>query len=446
MMDKSASIAPKRKLSKWLRIFPIIFFMIYLSATVLFFAAGPFQYPVDNPGSLYTFLVLVHIALFAGYWGSAFGWPRSYFGKWRVSQLLYWSAAASLLLLLPTSLVRTGSLIPNIVSGLANPGEAYARTASIAAQPEGLPTIEYMRIFAGPMLGLLLPLTVFYWARLSTRTRIMGVAGILGTVALFIGMGTNKAIADTVLLLPWMTFAGYKAGVLPLNRQRIVAIAACGVAAFILFLAFFAAGMLGREGSPVSVGFFPATGSKVDTENVLIRQLGETPTAVVLGLDIYLTPGYYALSLALREPFVPMFGVGNSTFLYRQAARLTGDNEILKAPYPVRIEKYGWDSDGLWSSIYPWIASDVSFPGTIVIVYLIGRLFALAWLDTLAGANPFAVVMFSQFLIMLFYFPANNQLLQSGEGFAAFWVTLFLWWRTRRPAQPLSAREAACSA
>ena len=303
-------------------------------------------------------------------------------------------------------------------------------------------TCEYLR---GHCSGFCCRLPSFT-GRALDENPIMGVAGILGTVALFIGMGTNKAIADTVLLLPWMTFAGYKAGILPLNRQRIVAIASCGVAAFILFLAFFAAGMLGREGSPVSVGFFPATGSKVDTENVLIRQLGETPTAVVLGLDIYLTPGYYALSLALREPFVPMFGVGNSTFLYRQAARLTGDNEILKAPYPVRIEKYGWDSDGLWSSIYPWIASDVSFPGTIVIVYLIGRLFALAWLDTLAGANPFAVVMFSQFLIMLFYFPANNQLLQSGEGFAAFWVTLFLWWRTRRPAQPVRAREAACSA
>ena len=262
---------------------------------------------------------------------------------------------------------------------------------------------------------------------------------------MFIAMGTNKAIADTVLLLPWMIFAGYKAGMLQLSPRRIMALALSGAFAFALFLVFFGAGMLDRAGSPVISGFFPAAESRADTDNFLIRELGVAPTAIVMGLDLYLTPGYYALSLALREPFVPMFGVGNSTFLYRQAARLTGDSDILKAPYPVRIEKYGWDSDGLWSSIYPWIASDVSFPGTILIVYIIGRLFALSWLDTLAGANPFAVVMFSQFLIMLFYFPANNQLLQSGEGFTAFWVTLILWWRTRRPAVPSRARVVAHS-
>ena len=53
-------------------------------------------------------------------------------------------------------------------------------------------------------------------------------------------------------------------------------------------------------------------------------------------------------------------------------------------------------------------------------------------LDTLQGANPFAVAMFAQFVIMLFYFNANNQCLQAGEGFAAFSILLILWLKTRR--------------
>ena len=109
----------------------------------------------------------------------------------------------------------------------------------------------------------------------------------------------------------------------------------------------------------------------------------------------------------------------------------------MEKPYPVRIEKYGWDSVGLWSSIYPWIASDVSFSGTILVVFLVGRLFALSWLDTLSGHNPFAVVMFSILAIVLFYFPANNQMLQSGEGFTAFWGILLLWLRSRRTESAL---------
>jgi hypothetical protein len=438
MQNATRQRPPHKQFSRWVRIFPIVFFLVYLTGTVLFFVAGPFEYPVDNPWTLYLFLALAHLALFAGYWRAASGQPKQYFGTWKPPQLLFWSATLSLLLLMPTSLARTGNAIPDIVDGIVNTGDAYSRTVSLSEQPRGLPIIEYVRIFSGPLIGLLLPLTVFYWTQLPRTTRVLAVAGMLGTVALFVAMGTNKAIADTVLLVPWMIFAGYKAGKLQLKPGRILALGLCSVLAFILFFAFFGLAMEGRSGSPAVTGYFPATGATADTGNFLIGGLSAGPAAVITGLDIYLTPGYYALSLSLREPFVPMYGVGNSMFLYRQAARLTGDESIMKKPYPARIEKYGWDAYGLWSSIYPWIASDVSFPGTIFIVYLIGRLFAWSWLDTLGGANPFAVAMFSQFLIMLFYFPANNQLLQSGEGFTAFWVTLFLWLRTR--SRTVSAR------
>ncbi len=129
---------------------------------------------------------------------------------------------------------------------------------------------------------------------------------------------------------------------------------------------------------------------------------------------------------------MPTFGVGNSFFLVRQAARIPGLEDLDQQPYPMRIEENGWDAYAFWSTIYPWIASDVSFPGTLVVVFLIGRLFALCWLDTLNGANPFAIAMFAQFLTMLYYFSANNQCLQAGEGFSAFSSLLILWLTTRR--------------
>ena len=165
----------------------------------------------------------------------------------------------------------------------------------------------------------------------------------------------------------------------------------------------------------------------------------------MLGLDFYLTHGYYALSLSLREPFVPCWGVGNSYFLFRQAARILDDDSILRKPYPYRIEKYGWDAEGVWSSIYPWIASDTSFPGSLIVIFLVGVAFGAAWLDTLQGSNPFAVAMFSEFVIMLLYFPANNQVLQSGEGLIGFFGTLvaWLWTRDGDPATRLVGGQTA---
>jgi hypothetical protein len=128
---------------------------------------------------------------------------------------------------------------------------------------------------------------------------------------------------------------------------------------------------------------------------------------------------------------VPTYGYGNSFFLTRQAERLTGVSNLWKDTYPARIEYRGWDSYGLWSSIYPWLASDLTFPGVLVAVFFVGWMFGAVWRDILVGKNPFAVALFAQLVLMLFYFPANNQLMQSGEGLSGFVVILIAWLRTR---------------
>lgn len=88
---------------------------------------------------------------------------------------------------------------------------------------------------------------------------------------------------------------------------------------------------------------------------------------------------------------------------------------------------------GNWPTIYPWIASDVTFPGTVVIVFLVGWLSARVWLDVLGGQNPFAVALLGQLLLMLYFFPAHNRIMQSGEGVVALLVFLLAWLFLRQP-------------
>jgi hypothetical protein len=435
------SLAKGSSARTWVRLFPILFFFGYLNFTVFLFVLGPWEYPVESAFRLYLFLALAHLALLLGYLSAAFRNPAQYSGKWALSRLVKISVVLNLVLLLPTSRFRTGRFIPDIIGGITDPGGAYAR--SFILREGGEPLIEYLRIFLGPLLYMALPLTVFYWNRLSRKVRAWGIVSICGTVVLFIAMGTNKAIADTVLLVPCLVIAAYCAGQMKLSRKQILRIGAASLLSSLLFLAYFGFAVSSRQGSPVTEGYLLSAHTRLDEDNFLIRNMPPAPAAALIGLDIYLTQGYYALGLSLQEPFVPMYGVGNSMFLYRQAARITGNAEMAERPYPVRIEEYGWDAEGLWSSIYPWIASDVSFPGAIVVVFLIGRLFAQSWVDTLSGNNPLAVVMFSIFVIVLFYFPANNQMLQSGEGFTAFWGILILWRYTRR--RVLAVRTCARS-
>lgn len=413
------------------RLFPIIFFLSYLTFTVLLFAFGPWRYPMAKTGQLYFFLALAHLALLLGYLSAIFRAPAVSRYRLNYGTLVVISSVVALLVFLPTSAARTGHAIPRVVEGLNDPGVAYAASLRLREAETGF--AEYLRILLGPILALSFPLTWFAFRRLTPLQRMLGITAMLSTVILFIAMGTNKAIADTVLLIPWMVWAGHLASVSRVTRKFGLLIAAVALLGFTGFLMFFTKTTAGRAGSITVAGILPTTGAYVDTENKLTKDLPDSAAIGVYGLTHYLSSGYYAVYLSLKTPFVPCYGVGNSMFLYRQVARVSGDKSILRRPYPVRIEQYGWDAYGLWSSIYPWLASDVSFPGVILVVFLIGRLFAMSWLDSIGGANPLAVVTFAHFIIMLFYFPANNQLMQSGQDFTAFWVILALWLFLRSP-------------
>ncbi len=413
----------------WVRLLPIIFFISYLTITVFLFAFGPWEFPIRDGLKLYVFLAVAHLALLIGYLSAAFGKPKGYYGRFTVEKLVLVSLCLNLVLLIPTSAFRTGSFIPDIVSGLNDPGSAYKLTNEMRAQGGG--TVEYIRIILSPVLSLLLPLTFYYWGRLKLVVKLLSVLSILGFLAIYVATGTNKAIADFVLLVPCIVLAKYLAGRTKIKWRRIIISIVIVCVAFGLFFSFFAATMISRMGSTEAMVSFLVPNAKADLDNFIIRPLPDELKAPAAALISYLTQGYYALYLSLDKPFVPMYGVGNSMFLYFNAIKITGMREIAEMPYPIRIGEDGWDGYVNWSTIYPWIASDVSFPGTIIVVFFIGRLFASAWIDALRGINPYAIAVFTQFLIMLFYFPANNQVLQTGEGLFGFYGLLLFWLFTR---------------
>jgi hypothetical protein len=411
------------------RLLPIVFFELYLTGTVLLFAFGPWPFPVQDGTRLYAFLALAHLALLLGYLKGITRPAGGYSSAVSIRRLAVISLIVTAALFLPTVSFRTGSLLPNITAALTDAGAAFEES-NLMRQME-LPLIEYLRFIVAVPLSLLLPVTVFFWSRLSHPLRIGCVLSLLTIPATFVAMGTNKAIADIVLLLPWLLLASYLAGNLKVTLTRATVAVAVSASLFAMFIVFFSFTQLTRSGSGSRFGYFPHIRARADYNNLLLRGLSPDVQTGVLGLATYLSQGYYGLYLSLDKPQVFSYGVGHSMFLYRQAARLPGMQWIVETPYPVRIEEDGWSAYGLFASIYPWLASDLTFPGTLLVVFLIGRCFAISWTDTLAGSNPFAVAMFTQFLIMLYYFPANNQCLQSGESFSAFWGTCGLWLATR---------------
>jgi len=87
------------------------------------------------------------------------------------------------------------------------------------------------------------------------------------------------------------------------------------------------------------------------------------------------------------------------------------------------LENYGIDSHVNWHTIYVWLANDFTFIGVPIIIYLIGLMFARTWCDSVKGDNDTAIPLFTLFLVMVFYFFANNQVLSfSFMPFVVWWL------------------------
>ncbi len=405
---------------------------IYLWITVALFAWGPWLWQVDNPLLFYGYLTIAHLSLGLGYITGIQSPGRPVYSGPHFSVLLNIGIVITLIIFLPSLKFRTGTWLPNFNVALSAPGEAYLSSAAARYTSGVTPFIEYVRFFLGPILALPIPIGVYYFSTISAKQRIGLIASVISIVIMFIAMGTNKAIADTLAMIVMVLVAGWASKRIKINIRIIsTSLITVGFCA-IIFFNFFASGMLSRGGGAVPTGNIPAIEAKADFDSPLIRNLDPVDQVGVLGLSLYLSGGYQALAIALEEPWVPCFGVGNSMFMTRQCDRLLG-TDIAARTYPERIyRKSGFDTRTFFISIYPWLASDVSFFGSIFIIFFIGLMYGKVWMDTLVGINPFSIVLFGMLTIMFFYFPATNQMLQDGEGVSAFIVIFWLWLSSRK--------------
>ncbi|MGY4293481.1 hypothetical protein ACVWXN_001576 [Bradyrhizobium sp. i1.4.4] len=140
----------------------------------------------------------------------------------------------------------------------------------------------------------------------------------------------------------------------------------------------------------------------------------------------YLGVGYYGLSLALTETDYGLgWGLTNSLLVLRKAKVLLGDSWYFHTLLPVIEKKYDWSLWTTWHSAFTWFISDFGVSGSLIVVLMIGVLYGLVWRNLLMTGSVVALALFYLLNTMVFYFPANNQLLQSADTFFGFLV-LFL--------------------
>lgn len=406
--------------------FLFMFPPIYVGGTVAAYIFGPWGFSSES----WTFDFYLLICLFSIFFGIVLGRkkntkPIRLSRKFDVLPFFKASLYISLLLLIPTTYARTGNFFPDFIFGLENPAEAYQRAVTSV-----FPEIEYVRMVLAPIIFCAFPLGVANWSRLTIRLKFLFLITIAHTILLFVSMGVNRGIFDAI-------FGGGYAYIISRAKEGVIFDFSRSKIFFFVFpllilaFSFFVYGQLSREGSGAEAGYFPAadlysTLKPDETETAFARYI----YVLVNQVSIYLTQGYYGASLVYERSIdidALTFGVGHSDFLLRNFGKAFGDQFINNSPIYATEREMNWLHGNYWFSIIPWIASDVGFVGVPFVIFILSFIYSRSVRMYLVTGETLSLLVAYSLFFMYFYFPANNYIVQSGEGFAASYVIIFLW-------------------
>jgi hypothetical protein len=305
---------------------------------------------------------------------------------------------------------------------VTKPGEAYAAKFETI---EGLttqatnPLLQVLTLSAILQLPLA-PLLGYFWGQLSNAVRLAAVLGCASYVAFFLYIGTLQGLGFLLIgLLAGLLARRHRPDVdhvkAKRSRRRATALIGIGLALFGIYFANAQADRLQVFEVKETQRFKP----NPYVEAVVGHDLARGLRVVVH----YPTHGYeglaYNLETALEEPFLWTEGRGSSRGVDSYWDQYFGES-VLKDTYMGHTEvRTGWSATIAWATVYPWLASDFTWPGTLILMLFIGRWTARMWLRTIAFHDPLTLILFSQLALFVAFVSINNQLLISRPALVA---------------------------
>ena len=96
--------------------------------------------------------------------------------------------------------------------------------------------------------------------------------------------------------------------------------------------------------------------------------------------------------------------------------------------YPIRMQiQTGWPALEYWSTIFTWLASDMTFLGAILFLSILIFIWAKSWREAIVFKNPLSIVLFCNLGILWIFVPQNNQLMQTLESTVATILLVLIW-------------------
>ncbi|MEU4528811.1 hypothetical protein AB0F49_11340 [Micromonospora ureilytica] len=323
-----------------------------------------------------------------------------------------------------TRLAEFGATGPQSVwTSIRTPAAGYLNKFEIYQQGVGT-TSPWMNVLfpLGVLSVALVPLLVVHWRSLPIWLRLAGIVGTALYMAFYLFIGTTKGLGDVVIMLAaGMLIARASVRRRSRTRSRRRGVLVLVGAAFALLAIYMTYSHAARATE------FGTTGALVQVNPSVERVVGKPMAEGIADVIGYPTHGYLGLSYNLQVPFEWSRGLGSAPSAAIFAEQTFGADLTEHPAFPDRTEhEKGWPARMYWATIYPWLASDLTFPGAALFMGLVGWLLAGSWRAAVSSRRVIPTLIFAQLCILIVYVPANNQLGMAPESIVGMATLLAL--------------------
>lgn len=284
-----------------------------------------------------------------------------------------------------------------------------------------------LNIFKQSIVTLSLLVAFAHYARLGKKYKYMALF-IVATYVLVnvVSSGKQKYLGDIIIFTFYGYLCKYVSSGKKLESDKVVKLIILSVLSFFMFSYILSLrySAVGINASNIASSIHPL--NYWDENSIVIYILGDDfgfPLGAFLG---YFSNGLYGLSVSLGLDFQWTYFVGHSYSLSRIIeAAVASPDLIISQTYSVRAQSAGWGIDK-WHSAFTWFASDVSFPGVIVLGWVFGYFYGVAWKGSITNKNAFSRPMFLYLSLGVVFIFSNNQMFHSLSGVIVFYSLTFL--------------------
>lgn len=288
-----------------------------------------------------------------------------------------------------------------------------------------LTTLTTFIFYIGVLGGL------FNWKRLNRSARATLIICLVSNLVYSVFyIGTQASLLPLLVFcfLAYSVGVIHKRGNLGIRRVGLMVIASVALI-FCLSSIVGARFQYWGSGHP---GTQPGSGISYNLDNPVVMALPREmryPTATILS---YPAQGYYGLSLTLTQEFEWTYGLGASRSLRGMVAEFFPEvTDLAETTYPLRTEvETGYPGLANWHTIFPWLASDLTFLGALLYMAAAGWAFMRCWVQVIWYRNTVAFVLLNLLTMQYIYAPANNYLMTS-RGDTVALIVLTFWWLRR---------------